>query len=146
MAFQFSLLSVLRARVIAEEREERLLQKILVEIAQTSRDMEQLQEQLVRLNARRVAGVFALSEAKSIHEHYGQVQELQRVRDLLQDQLLKLNQLKDLQMEIYNAARRDSELLSDMRDNARGEYNADLARREQSMLDDNFIARRSLRS
>jgi flagellar export protein FliJ len=145
MAFQFSLLSVLRARVIAEEREERLLQKILIEIAQSTLDMDQVREHLVKLNSRRIESVSVLSDAKSVHEHYGQVQELLRVRGLLEDQLIKLNQLKDQQLAIYNAARQNRELLSDMSDNARGEYDVDLARREQSMLDDNFNARRLLR-
>jgi hypothetical protein len=54
----------------------------------------------------------------------------------------KLEQLRQKQLKIYEAARRDREMLTDMRDVKRSAYESDVARTAQKTLDDNYIARR----
>jgi hypothetical protein len=144
MAFQFTLHAVLRARVIVEEREERLLQKVLVEIAQCKREIEVLDGEMIRVNDSRSGAVMQPSLGRTLHGHYGEMQELMRVRDLLVGQVEKLDELKAMQLAVYNAARQNRELLTEMKSTKREAYDTDLSRREQSTLDDNFIARRSL--
>ncbi len=144
MAFQFTLHAVLRARVIVEEREERLLQKVLVEIAQCNREIEILDSEMVRVNESRTGAVMQQSLGRTLHGHYGEMQELMRVRKLLVGQVEKLEELKAMQLGVYNAARQNRELLTEMKATKREAYDTDLSRREQSTLDDNFIARRSL--
>jgi len=144
MAFQFTLHSVLRARIIVEEREERLLQKILVEIAQCTREITRLDEEMVSVNKGREENVHQQTLGRTLHGQYGEMQELMRVRDLLVGQVERLEELKAMQLSVYNTARQNRELLTDMRATKREAYDTDLSRREQSVLDDNFIARRSL--
>jgi len=144
MAFQFTLHAVLRARVIVEEHEERLLQKILIEIAQCTREIAHLDSEMARANTSRAGAVLQASNGRDLHGQYGEMQELLRVRDLLVIQVGKLNELKVMQIVVYNAARQNRELLTEMRTTKREAYKTYLSRREQSTLDDNFIARRSL--
>jgi len=56
MSFHFSLDSVLRIRGIVEEQEERMLQRILFEIAQTLEGIESINAELAGSNASRQAG------------------------------------------------------------------------------------------
>ena len=144
MAFEFTLQAVLRARIIIEEREERLLQKILIEIAQCTREIARLDVEMERVNAARKGAVLQASLGRTLHGEYGEMQELKRVRDLLTEQVDKFEELKDIQLRVYYTARQNRELLTEMRSTKREVYNSDLAHREQSTLDDNFIARRSL--
>lgn len=144
MPFEFTLQAVLRARIVIEEREERLLQKILIEITQCIREMARLDAEIERLNSARKGTVLQASLGRTLHGQYGEMQELKRVRDLLTGQVEKFEELKDIQLKVYYTARQNRELLTEMRSTKREAYSNDLAHREQSTLDDNFIARRSL--
>jgi len=144
VAFEFTLQTVLRARIIMEEREERLLQKILIEIAECMRKIALLDAQMALANAARKTAVLQSSLGRTLHGEYGEMQEWKRVRELLAAQVTKFEELKDIQLRVYSAARQNRELLTEMRATKRDVYNAELAHREQSTLDDNFIARRSL--
>jgi len=144
MAFQFSLHAVLRARTVVEEHEERILQKILVEIAQCTQEIAHLDSGMARGNTLRAESVLQPILGRALHGQYGEMHELKRVRELLVSQVSKLEELKAMQIVVYNTARQNRELLSEMRITKRDAYHADLSRREQSTLDDNFIARRSL--
>jgi hypothetical protein len=57
-------------------------------------------------------------------------------------QIQKLEQARDVQLLIYEAARRDREMLTDMRQKKRIAYDSDVSRSEQRILDDNYNARR----
>jgi len=146
MAFEFTLQAVLRARILVEEREERLLQKILIEIAQCAREIARLDAEMERANSARKHAVQQSSLGRTLHGQYGEMQELRRVRELLSAQIDKFEELKDTQLRVYYTARQNRELLTEMRLTKREIYNTDLARREQGTLDDNFIARRTLAS
>ena len=144
MAFQFSLAAVLRVRGILEEREERMLQKILFEISQSFEALAQIDAEISGTNASRRAEILRPVVGHQIHVSYGEVKELKqkRIDDL--DRIEKLEQLRDKQLILYEKARRNREMLTDMRDEKRSAYDSDLARSEQKTLDDNYIARRGL--
>jgi len=144
MAFQFTLAAVLRVRGILEEREERMLQKILFEISQTLEMLEQIDADLAGTDASRRAEIFRPVIGRQIHVSYGEVEELKQRRIDLLERIRKLEQLRDKQLVLYEKARRNREMLTDMRDEKRSVYESDLARSEQKTLDDNYIARRGL--
>jgi len=142
MAFQFSLATVLRVRGIIEEREEGILQKILSDIAKIFEDIERTDIQLIEADAARQTDVFKPCIGLEFHASYGQVQELRQRRKDLAGQIQKLEEARDAQLVVYEAARRDREMLTDMREKKRTAYDADINKQEQSALDDNYIARR----
>jgi flagellar biosynthesis chaperone FliJ len=65
----------------------------------------------------------------------------QRRKDL-EDQRKQLEQARDAQLRVYEAARRDREILTNMHDKQRAAYESDQTRREQKTLDDQTLARR----
>ena len=142
MSFQFSLATVLRFRGILEDREESMLQKILYEISQTLQAIARTDTEIAGSNASRVAERFKPCIGLQLHVSYGQIKDLKQSRKELEAQLEKLEQLRESQLKVYEAARRNREMLTDMLEKKRGAYESEMARREQKTLDDNYIARR----
>ena len=135
---------MLRVRGILEEREERMLQKILFEISQSFEALAQIDAEISGSNASRRAEILRPVVGRQIHVSYGEVKELKQKRIDVLDRIEKLEQLRDKQLILYEKARRNREMLTDMRDEKRSAYDSDLARSEQKTLDDNYIARRGL--
>jgi flagellar FliJ protein len=142
MAFRFSLATVLRVRVILEEQEERMLQRILFEIVQTRETIARIDAELSGTTALRRAEVNKPDVGHNVQASYGYVQRLKQDRKELDEKLDKLMQLRDKQVKIYEAARRNREMITDLREEKRTAYESELARNEQKTLDDNFNARR----
>jgi flagellar FliJ protein len=142
MGFNFSLAAVLRIRIIVEEREERALQKILFEITQTMQNIAAIDAAIANHNSSRRTEVFKPLVAGELNLSYKDVKSLKQSRVDLVGQIEKLDQLRERQLKIYEKARRDREMLTDMREDRRNVYEFDLAKREQKVLDDNYIARR----
>jgi flagellar FliJ protein len=142
MAFQFPLATVLRFRGVLEEREERMLQRILCEISQVQESLARIDAQIAASDASRHANLFKPIAGLDLHASYGEAKELMQIRKDLQGQIEKLEQLRDRQLMVYAAARRDREMLTDMREEKRCEYKSEMARSEQKTIDDNYIARR----
>jgi flagellar FliJ protein len=142
MTFQFSLATVLRVRGILEDQEERLLQKILFEIAQTREALQQTDAEIAGTDVAREEDIFKPFIGRNIHMSYGEVEELKQRKKNLEEQIEKLEDLRDKQLKIYEKARRNREMLTDMREEKLSAYESDVARNEQKTLDDNFIARR----
>jgi flagellar biosynthesis chaperone FliJ len=142
MGFQFSLATVLRVRTIHEEREERMLQQILFQIAQTRQAVAVSDASISKANGLRAGDIDRPLIGRDIHDSYGKIEQLKLDRLQLVERLAKLEQLKEMQVKIYDAARQSREMLTDMREKKRGLYDSDVSRREQSVLDDNYIARR----
>jgi len=142
MAFQFALGTVLRVRGIVEEQEERMLQKIQSEISQTLESIERVDAKIAGSEALRRNDVFKRYLGRNLHDSYAEMKELKSVRKDLEERIKKLETLRQKQLNIYEAARRDREMLTDMQDVKRSAYDADVARTAQKTLDDNYIARR----
>jgi flagellar export protein FliJ len=142
MAFQFPLATVLRFRSVLEEREERMLQRILFEISQVQETLARIDARIADSDASRRTAVFKPSVGHDLHASYGEVKELQQNKKDLEGQIRKLEQLRDRQFLSYAAARRDREMLTGMLEEKRSEYDSDMARGEQKTIDDNYIARR----
>lgn len=142
MAFAFSLATVLRFREILEDREERLLQKILFEIAQVQENLARTETAIAGSDDSRREEILRPLIGYDFQSSYEEVKALKQTREELEATIGKLGQLKDRQLSAYEAARRNREMLTDMCEEKRCAYEADMARREQKTLDDNFIARR----
>jgi flagellar export protein FliJ len=142
MPFRFSLATVLRVRRIIEEREEGVLQKILFDISKVFEDLERNDAQLTETDASRQADVLKPCIGLQIHASYGQVRELKQRRKDLAAHIQELEQARDRQLIVYEAAHRDREILTEMRERKRTAYDIDSSKREQKILDDNYIARR----
>ena len=141
MGFQFSLAAVLRIRCIAEEKEERLLQKILLEITQTREAIVRTNESLAEAVAMRESNLSKPVAGCFLHAFYAEEKVLMLGRDELEEKLLKLIELRDRQLKVYEAARRNREMLTNIRDAEANAYNIEVARNEQKMLDDIYSAR-----
>ena len=142
MAFQFPLAAVLRMRGIIEEREEAALQKILFDIAKVFDDLQQIGAQLKLCEAQRQTQALEPCLGLHLQAAYGEIKHLQERRKEREAQLTKLHTARDAQLLVYQAARRDRELLSNMCNEQRTAYETQVSKREQNALDDNFIARR----
>src|ERR1700744_4727640 len=101
MTFQFSLATVLRFRGMVEEREQGILQKILVDIAQTFDELERTDTQLEESNAMRRADILKPSIGLQLHAFYGEVTALKQRRKDLEGKMLKLEQARDEQLVVY---------------------------------------------
>ena len=142
MPFQFPLATVLRIRGVLEEKEERLLQQILGEIAQTREALARTADDIAESDASRRSEVFQARVGHNIHAFYGRMNELKQNRKNLEEQLEKLEQLRAMQIAVYETARRNREMLTGMHEEQRSAYETGLARLEQKAIDDNYIARR----
>jgi flagellar FliJ protein len=142
MAFRFPLATVLQVRGILEEQEERMLKKILSEIARTREALAGIDAAMAQADAARCGDLFKPVRGHDIHASYGEVKALKQDPKNLEEQIGKLEQLRVKQLKIYENARRNREMLTDMREEKRSVYEAELARQAQKTLDDIFISRR----
>jgi len=142
MAFKFSLATVLRIREISEEREERVLQRTLHEIAEIVKAMARMDVEISNSNASRRSDRFKPLSGSQIRNSYAAMNEIKQSKVELGEDLVKLQEIREVQIQSYAAARRDREMLTDMQDDKRVAYESDVARQEQKVLDDNYIARR----
>jgi flagellar export protein FliJ len=142
MAYKFPLATVLRVRGIIEEREEGILQKILFDISKVFDTLERTDTRLSESETSRYNEILKPSSGLQMQASYGEVKALKQIRKDLEAQIKKLEQVRDEQLLIYQAARRNREMLTDMLEKHRNTYSSDLNKREQKTLDDNYIARR----
>jgi flagellar export protein FliJ len=142
VAFHFSLATVLRVRVIIEEREEGILQKLLFNISKVFDDLERIHTQIEEADESRHAEILKPCIGLDVHACYDQVKELKQRRKELEDKIQKLEEARDKQLAVYEAARRNREMLTDMREKKRTAYEIEMNKQEQKTLDDNYISRR----
>jgi flagellar export protein FliJ len=142
MAYKFPLAAVLRVRGIIEEREEGILQKILFDISKVFDTLEHTDTRLSESETTRCGEVLKPTTGLQLQAFYGEVKALKQLRKELEAQIQKLELVRDQQLVVYQAARQNRELLTDMYEKQRNTYNSDASKREQKTLDDNYIARR----
>jgi hypothetical protein len=145
MSFRFSLAAVLRIRLSLEEREEGILVRIIQEIALNAQRLEALDAQAADIVRGRQEKLATAARGTAVHQSYGEIEELKLARKEIEDRQRKLAQLRNEQMEIYAAAHRNRRMLTELYEERRAIYDANLARLEQLAIDDNFGARRNRR-
>ena len=142
MSFQFPLAAVLLVRENAEKREERALERIQLEIAQASRQVEELNAEIARTQQAREQAMQHLIPAFQLHDYLRQTQAAEEKKNTLLQRLQTLRHELESQMKVYQAAHRDREALTDMLEKQREAYELVQARNQQKQLDDLFMARR----
>lgn len=145
MGFQFPLASVQRLRELVEEREERLLKDIQLEIGRARASVSQIDIEVASINQARHAGAKSSSEALDIHAAYAHLETLKLQRAELEERIAKLDDLRQRQMKVYQDAHQAREMLDNLHDEQRTSYEIAMDKREQRTLDDTFGAQRARR-
>jgi flagellar FliJ protein len=141
MAFRFPLASVLRLREIHEQREERILTEILGRVARTREAIAGLDEQIAQTAVQREHNLLERMSGTELHVSYGTVEMLKQRKQTAESQLRQLEQQRDQQIKVYQAAHQARRVLTNMREDQHEAYLYEQARREQKEIDDLFIAR-----
>jgi flagellar export protein FliJ len=142
MAFRFPLATVLRVKENIEEREERALQKIQLEMERVRREIEELSAHLEKAHDAREQAMQRTIPAGHLHTMLWEARAAAEKKKALLHTLQILEEQRDQQMKAYQAAHRDRETLTGMFDEQRDAYEQEQTRTQQKHLDDIFIARR----
>lgn len=141
MAFRFSLATVLRFRESVEKREELALQRVLLEVGRARREIEQLNAVIAAAHQARNEAMQNPLPASHIQDMLNDVAMAANRRKQLLESLETLERQLALQMQKYQDAHRDRQMLSDMRTKKRDAYEQEQTRTAQKVLDDIFGAR-----
>jgi flagellar FliJ protein len=142
MPFHFPLQTVLHYRQSMEHQQELRLRAANQQVARAQHLIEQMD---LRTKELRSMEMEELSSGTSAAElQFGVLREaaMLRRRWEFEQQLIRVQQLRDQQREIFQQARRAREMLESLRDQQLSLYKKDAARREQRSLDDLFLMRR----
>lgn len=141
MAFRFSLDAVLRFRESVEHSEEAALLRIVQGIAQAELELRQVAEEQVRLRAQREHDLALKLPAAHLNQIAMRELELKTVADGLRLRLRQLEAQRVQQLAVYQNARQDREVLTELRKRQRQAHQMEERRREQKTLDNLFLAR-----
>lgn len=141
MSYRFTLAPVLRLREGIEERDLHLLEQTQHEIAHVVRLLESLREQELReINDRERELTTGMPGA-----YLRLVEEARRRlcnrQQSLEKSLTELQIRRQQQLDDYEAAKHNRQVLSDLRDHQRDIYDAIVVRRQQRITDDLFLVR-----
>jgi len=141
MAFRFPLATVLRFRQGLEKREELALQRVLIEIAQAMRKIEQLDAKIFEAQQTREETLRNSISAFQLQSMLSEVHAVAERKRSLIDSLPSLEQKRIKQMAAYQAALQDRRTLSELEGRRREEYRLERERSQQKQIDDIFAAR-----
>lgn len=142
MAFRFALAAVLKCRETLEKREYLALEKTQQEIAQTEIALHQCDERLSAATRRREADLRRGVTSVHLHAAYEEETALEKQGEKLRAQLRELQVRRQNCLKAYEQARRNRELLDELRIRQLDAYHREQAKREQAALDDVFLSRR----
>jgi flagellar export protein FliJ len=142
MAFQFRLATVLRVRESLEKREERILQRMQLEIARIVHRVEELGAAICHAHELREQAMQRSIPAGHLHSLLWEEQSAVDQQKSLLQEVQRLEQEREQQMKVYQNAHRNRELLTDMFNEQQDVYEHESMRTQQKQLDDIFIARR----
>jgi flagellar export protein FliJ len=142
MPFHFPLQAVLHYRQSMEHQQELKLRAANQQVARVQHLIEQAD---LRRKELRTMEMEELSSGTTAAElQFGLLRETSLVRQRLEleQQLARVQQLRDQQREIFQQVRRGRETIESVRDQQLILYKKNTARREQRNLDDLFLMRR----
>ncbi len=141
MTFRFRLAAVLRFRQSVEHSEEAALYRIVQEIAAAELELQKVEARQDRLRAQREQDLTRKLPAVHLVEIAERELDLKNTADGLRLRLLQLETQRFQQMAIYQAARQERQVLSELHERQRQAHQLEQRRQEQKMLDDLFLAR-----
>jgi flagellar export protein FliJ len=142
MAFHFKLKTLLHFRQSKEHQQELRLRAANQQVARVQHLIEQMDAHRKELQSAQSQILSSGMTAVELQFELLCDAELLRHRRELQQELARLEQLREQQREVFRVARRERETLEAVRDQELALYQKEAARREQRNLDDLFLMRR----
>jgi len=141
MGFRFTLESVLRFREGIEKREELELQRVQFEVARVRRRIDELTEQLAGAGNEREEAMQSWMQAFRLKDLQDEMNAAFEARQTLLETLATLKRQSEAQMKVYQAARVNRRMLTDLQKQQREAWEQSQHRIEQKRMDDVFTAR-----
>jgi flagellar export protein FliJ len=141
MAFRFALASVLGIRESLERREELTLTRIQLEMARVRHEIEKVDAELAEAQRMREECMRQAIPAAQLHGMLHAASTAGERKKNLLESLLGLERQRCEQMQVWQAARRARQVLSDLRAQHLEAWEQEQARTQQKMLDDLFATR-----
>jgi flagellar export protein FliJ len=132
---------VLRVRESVEKREEQALQRAEQEVAQTQRRIAELTSEMAKVEHAREEALLRSVRAIDLQNMQAEMEAAVEARQTLLDMLETLKAQRDLQMKLYQEAHNARQMLTDLEEEHRAEYEQEQTRAQQKRLDDLFAAR-----
>jgi flagellar export protein FliJ len=142
MPFHFALETVLHFRQSIEHQQQLRLLAANQQVARVQHLVEQMDARRQQLHAMQIKQLSSGMTAAELRFGLLCEAEILRHRRELEQQHVRLQQLREQQREIFHQARRARETLEALRDRQFRLYQKEAARREQRSLDDLFLLRR----
>jgi flagellar FliJ protein len=141
MAFRFSLASVLRVRESIERREELALQKAEHELARVRRRIDELTGEIAKAVDEREKALQQEIQAHRLQSMDAEISAAGEAKQTLLETLQTLQQQRDAQMKLYQAAYNGRRMLTDLSAQQKTEYEQEQDHAQQKRLDDIFASR-----
>ena len=141
MGFRFTLASVLRFREGIEKREELSLQRVQFEAARVRRRIDELTEELTKAGNEREEALQGCIQAFRLKNLQDEMNAALEARQTLLETLATLKKQSQEQMKIYQAARVNRRMLTDLQKKQLEAWEQNQQRIEQKRVDDAFTAR-----
>jgi flagellar export protein FliJ len=142
MAFRFALAAVLEYRESLEQREYLALERTQQEIVQTQIALHQCEERRSAATRRREDELRRGVTSVHLQAAYEEETTLEEQSEKLRMQLRELQLRWQNCLKAYELARRNRELLDELRTRQLHAYHREQAKRDQATLDDVFLWRR----
>ena len=143
MAFHFSLDAILRMWRSREKFERLRLETLAARIDRLRHEIEAV-EQASHEERRDLASVLPQGMAASQLQFATLCTDgRHRFRDLMEKQIVELEKQREIQRRIFEHARRQREILENLRGRKLDAYRAEEARQAQQEMDELFLARRN---
>jgi flagellar export protein FliJ len=146
MSFRFPLQAVLHFRQGMEHQQELRLRAANQQVARVRHLLAQLDAGLRETRSSQMRNLEAGTSAAELHFQMSCESVYYMHRRRLEEELARVEKLRDAQRQIFQQARRDHETLKSLHDRQLWLYKKEAARLEQRRLDDLFLLRRSSRS
>jgi len=141
MGFRFSLASVLGVRESVERREELALEQVQQEIITVQRAADQLSAEIENAHQARQDAMQDSVPACHLQTMLSEANAAMERKKALLKTLQSLEQRRDRQSRVYQAAHRARRMLSDMADRQKEAWEQDMGRAQQRFVDDMFGSR-----
>jgi flagellar export protein FliJ len=141
MPFRFKLDAVLRFRESVERTEEATLHRLVGEIAEVELEIKQVDLKQIQLREQRERDLSQTVPGVHLTEIAEHEMLLQQVASGLRSRLVQLENKQIKQMAVYQAARQDRQVLTELRNRKQRAHILDQRRQEQKTLDDLFLSR-----
>jgi flagellar protein FliJ len=142
MSFQFPLAAVLRYRESVEQREYFALELLQQEVTRVDQKIGEVERYHSTATQHRAASLAQGIRAAEVQNAYAYQRALEQQLEQLQLRLQELKMKWRQQLALYELARRNRETLEKLREKQFDAYSRELAKREQAVIDDLFLARR----